>query len=78
MNLLKFISPPIFIGSLAIGILLVYLQVPKHKLVYVYPTPTNITKVQWKDKAENCYTWDQQEISCPDDLLNIQPIPIQN
>jgi hypothetical protein len=78
MNLFRFISLPIFIVSLAIGILLVYLQVPKHKLVYIYPTPENLSKVQWKDKAEKCYTWDQLEVSCPDNNRNIQSIPIQN
>jgi hypothetical protein len=78
MNLFRFISLPIFIVSLAIGILLVYLQVPKHKLVYIYPTPENLSKVQWKDKADKCYTWDQLEVSCPDNAQDIQPIPIQN
>jgi len=78
MNLLRFISIPVFIVSLAIGILLVYVQVPENTLVYVYPTPDNLDKLQWKDKADNCYTWSQHEVSCPDNILDIQLIPIQN
>ena len=78
MNLLKFISLPIFIVSLAIGLLLVYMQVPENKFVYVYPTPDNLSKFQWKDKANNCYTWSQHEVFCPDNEQDIQLIPIQN
>lgn len=78
MNLLKFISIPVFIISFALGILLVYVLGPEQNIVYIYPTPENIDKVQWKDKAENCYTWNQQEVTCPDNVEDIQSIPIQN
>ena len=45
--MLKLISLPIFLVSLAIGLLLVYLNEPEYKNVYIYPNPDNINKYQW-------------------------------
>ena len=38
MNLSKFISFPVFLLSLAIGLFVVYLSSPDTKNIYVYPT----------------------------------------
>jgi len=74
----QFISLPVFIISLAIGILFTYFKMPDKEIVYVYPTPENINTIQWKDKANNCYGWKQSEVVCPDNLERTQTIPIQN
>ncbi len=57
--MLKLISFPVFLVSLAIGLLLVYLSEPEYKNVYIYPNPDNINKYQWMDNAKNCYEWQQ-------------------
>ena len=48
---IKFIHVPIFLISLAIGALFVYLTHEEPTVIYVYPTPDNINKIQYKDKA---------------------------
>jgi len=73
----KFISLPVFLGSLAIGLLFVYLSPPQRSKVYVYPTPDNKGIFQYHDKADNCFTFKQTEVTCPTDKSMIKQIPFQ-
>ena len=74
---LKFISIKIFITSLAIGLLYVYLFNPDPTIIYVYPTPDNVGQVEYKDKANNCFQFEANEVSCPKDKSRIKTIPVQ-
>jgi hypothetical protein len=62
---MKFISVPIFIISLAIGLFFVYISQPKNRPIYVLPTPDNINSIQYKDKSGTCYEFEQEIIKCP-------------
>ena len=73
----KFVSLPVFLISVAIGLFFVYLSQPSPTTIYVYPTPDNINKVQYKDKADNCFQFETQEVRCPSDKTTIKPIPVQ-
>lgn len=73
----KFINFPVFIISLAIGILFVYLYQPDLTVIYVYPTPDNLNQIQYKDHANNCYSFQQTEVTCPSDSKQIHTIPAQ-
>jgi len=73
----NYISIPIFLISFVIGLFFVYILGPEMKTVYIYPSPENVNKVLFKDKAENCFTFEQEEVDCPEDDNLISKIPIQ-
>lgn len=74
---LKFISLRIFLISLAIGLLFVYLSNPEPTIIYVYPTPDNVDKITYKDKAFNCFKFNANEVTCPKNKSMIKTIPLQ-
>ena len=47
------------------------------KKIFVYPTPSNRNKVEYKDKAENCYEYSMSEVKCPFDKSKINNVPLQ-
>ena len=73
----KYINFPVFLVSLAIGILFVYLFKPELNVIYVYPTPDNQNKILYKDKTDNCFKFNAEQVKCPDDTTKIKNIPIQ-
>ena len=74
---LKYFSFKIFMISLAVGLLYVYLSSPDPTIIYVYPTPDNVEHIEYKDKADNCFKFEANEIACPTDKSKIKTIPIQ-
>jgi hypothetical protein len=74
--LFKYISLPIFIISLSLGILYVYLLNPSPNIIYVYPTPDNVNNIEYKDKADTCFGFEASEVSCSNS--NFKEIPIQS
>ena len=72
-----YISIPTFIISLAIGLFLVYIWGPDMKEVFVFPTPENAGRIQYKDKADNCFVYKSEEVDCPEDENDISSIPLQ-
>jgi len=74
---LKFISLKIFLISLAMGLLFVYLSNPDPTIIYVYPTPENVDKITYKDKASNCFKFSAKEVSCSKNKSMIKTIPLQ-
>jgi hypothetical protein len=79
MNIGKFIHIPTFALSVLFGLVLVYIfnqnQIRK---IYVYPTPENVRKLQYKDAANNCFEFRQKEVNCPLNKENIDVIPVQS
>jgi len=75
--LLNYISIPVFLVSFAVGVFFVYILGPEIKTVYIYPTPENVDKVLFKDKAENCFRFEEQLVDCPKDKSLISNIPMQ-
>jgi hypothetical protein len=73
----NYISFPIFIISFVVGLLFIYLIGPEIKTVYIYPSPENVDKVLFKDKADNCFYFEQEVVECPKDQNLISKIPIQ-
>jgi hypothetical protein len=48
----------------------------ENKKIIVYPTPQNISKIQYKDVAENCFSYVSKEVPCPEKGL-FTTIPVQ-
>lgn len=72
--ILKYISLPVFIISLAVGLLFVYAYGADIKTVYIYPTPENIQSILYKDSADNCYSYQAKEVTCTSDAKSV---PVQ-
>jgi hypothetical protein len=77
LDIFKHISLPVFIVSLSIGLFYVYISVPNPKIIYVYPTPDNIRNFQFKDHADNCFSFNAKEVSCDKAKGKIKKIPVQ-
>ena len=75
---LNYISPKVFLISLTLGLFIVYITSSTPTVIYVYPTPDNVDKLQFKDKANNFYEFTYEEVKCPLDKSKISKIPIQN
>ena len=73
----NYISLPVFLVSFAIGIFFIYILGPEMKTIYIYPSPENVNNVLFKDKADNCFYFNQEEVKCPKDESLISAIPIQ-
>jgi hypothetical protein len=73
----NYISLPIFLISLAVGLFVVYIFGPEKKVVYVYPTPENIKKMLIRDKTGGCFKYEPTEVDCPSNLESVFSPPIQ-
>jgi hypothetical protein len=73
-----YISLPIFLVSFAVGLFFVYILGPERKTIYIYPSPENVNKILFKDKADNCFLLEEQQVECPKDESKIFTIPIQS
>ena len=71
------INAKVFLISLFIGLLFVYLSTPKPTVIYVYPTPDNVKDIEYVDVANNCFQFESKEVSCQDNTQNVKDIPIQ-
>jgi len=76
--IINYISIPIFFISFAVGLFFVYVLGPDVKTIYIYPSPENVDKVLFKDKADNCFYFQEEIVECPQDSSLISTIPIQS
>ena len=73
----NYISLPVFLTSFAIGLFLVYIIGPEIKTIYIYPSPKNYMKTQYKDTTNQCFQFNPVETQCPINPLSIKTVPIQ-
>jgi hypothetical protein len=74
---MKYISVPVFIISFLLGMVYIYISAPPTRKILIYPTVDNESKFQYKDKAENCFTFVAKEDKCPYNTGSLKKIPIQ-
>ena len=76
LRLSKFIHIPAFIIALILGLLAVYfLDFSKKRKIYVYPTPENMNKIQYRDSTDTCFEFQETEVTCPE--FGISKVPVQ-
>lgn len=73
----KYVNIPIFIISFAIGLFFVYVLGPETKIIYMYPSPSNYTKIQYKDNSDQCFNFTPTETKCPMNPFKINTVPVQ-
>tara|TARA_R110002072_G_scaffold263208_1_gene422049 strand:+ start:862 stop:1098 length:237 start_codon:yes stop_codon:yes gene_type:complete len=78
MKINNLFSFPAFFVSFFIGLIFVYLSDKPSKIIHIYPTPDNIHRFEYIDKANNCFEYEAKEVQCPNDINKINIIPIQN
>ena len=73
-----FINVPVFALSLAVGLVFVYLgNEGEQRKIFVYPSPENLSLLQYKDRAGTCFQYSQTKVACPANAAEISKIPIQ-
>jgi hypothetical protein len=77
MSILRFIRIPVFIVSLAIGLLFVYIFNPDKRKIFVYPSPDNVNNIQYKDSTGACFEFKQTKLKCPEKESEISKVPAQ-
>ena len=73
----KYVNIPVFIISFAFGIFAVYTTLPETKKIIVYPSPENVSHIQYKDKANHCFKFKETKVTCPKKTSDIFKIPVQ-
>jgi len=73
----KYISLPVFLSSFAIGLFFIYIIGPESKTIYIYPSPDNYLKTQYKDISNQCFQFKPLETECPINPFTIKSIPVQ-
>ena len=61
---MKFIDVRIFFISLLVGLFLVYISTSPVETIYIFPTPENVDKFQYKDHADHCFSFVAKEVDC--------------
>lgn len=64
----------LFVTSFIVGLVFVYLSPLEYKTVVVYPSLTNLDKIQYKDKTNNCFQFSAKLVNCDN---SIKHIPVQ-
>ena len=61
----KYIDFRIFLVTLAIGLFYIYISDEYKHTIIIYPTPDNLHEYQFKDKSNNCFSYEMNEVQCP-------------
>ena len=77
MLVTNYINIPVFLISLAFGLIFVAVFNPSRRRIFVYPTPENVDTVQYKDAANNCFEFEQTKKECPKGYGKIATVPVQ-
>lgn len=61
----------LFLLSFVVGCAFIYVSPIEYKTMFVYPTPSNVANLQYKDAVGNCFQFKQKEVECTGDVKSI-------
>ncbi len=64
--------------SFAIGVFFVYVFMPETRSIMVYPTPENVSLLQYRDATGACFHLREEVVECPASESKISKIPAQS
>ncbi len=72
------LRPVWFFAAFVVGIAVTYIMAPKPEIVLKFPSPKNAGQVVYHDADDNCYAYDAEKVSCPEDgkLVREQPVAV--
>lgn len=73
---MRLLNIPVLVLSFVVGLILVFIQPIEHRTIFVYPTPSNVDKIQYKDEVDNCYSFSAKLVDC-NSASKISKIPPQ-
>jgi hypothetical protein len=76
-SLKKYIDIKYFLISLAIGLFFVYITFDENRKITVYPSPENADLIQYRDKADQCFEFQETPVQCPDKKEKMFKVPVQ-
>ena len=76
-SIFKFFNIKFLILGIIFGMLALYYSDNDKRVVHVYLTPENINIIQYKDGADNCFTFENIMVDCPNNPDEIHSIPVQ-
>ena len=77
IQLAKYINIYVFIVSFALGLFFVYTTLGDMRTIYIYPSPENAELMIYRDKASQCFAFEQKAVECPMNPMDIAKIPTQ-
>jgi hypothetical protein len=72
---IKYINVTVFLLTFLMGLIYIY-YFDYNRRVIVYPNRYNIDKIEYKDEAENCFSYKVKEVTCPSDKSGIEIVPL--
>ena len=61
----------LFVAAFLVGCVMIYFSPIEHKTVFVYPTPSNVKSLQYKDSAGSCFGFKAKEVECTGEAKSI-------
>ncbi len=77
MSIFNYFNIKFLILGILFGIVAIYFTDNEKRIINVYPTPDNVDVIQFKDSADNCFKFENIVVDCPDNLDDINTIPVQ-
>ena len=77
MSIFNYFNIKFLILGILFGIVAIYFTDNEKRIINVYRTPDNVDVIQFKDSADNCFKFENIVVDCPDNLDDINTIPVQ-